>query len=121
MDGGKSYREFWNIGDDIFGSLRDVTSTIQYVQKYPSHGLDHEKVKILQLLAEYVDSGLDKLHDIEITTELDMPMTIARHHLNELEEDEYIHASLSMGDSPQYSILQKGIDLLVKNKLIEKD
>ncbi len=121
MDGGKSYREFWKIGDDMFGSLRDATSTIQYVQKSSSRGLDHEKVKILQLLARYADSGLDKLHDIEISTELDMSMTVARYHLNELEEDEYIHASLNMEDSPQYSILQNGIDFLVKNKLNEND
>jgi DNA-binding transcriptional ArsR family regulator len=125
LDGGKSYKAFWENGDKIFDYLKilvaDVTYKPESGEKSSSNivgGLEEEKVKILKMLAEAEECGREEKNDSEISRSLGLSILVTRYHLETLEEDDYIYVSYAMNQPPLYSIDQKGRDFLIKNGLL---
>jgi len=117
LDGGKSYKEFWESGDQIFNALR-IISFNQSQSNTKDTELDDEKINILKLLAKKEDSGSQGLEDIEIPHSLNYSLTVVRYHLNALEEQEYIYGSYSLGAPAIYNIDQEGRKFLIQRKLL---
>jgi len=120
LDGGASYREFWEKGEKIIVSIQEIINRMTHNlnNQHSNDFLDNEKVRILKLLAEAEDNGIDNIEDIQISKSLNIPLTKTRYYLAELEENELIHGSYVIGEPILYSIAQKGRDYLIKNKII---
>ncbi|GEM_PF-1490217 len=123
VDGGKSYGEFWETGDGVFASLRDIIGQVAYKEPPPEQttqvgGLEEEKVKILKLLAAAEESGRERMEDSEISHSTGFSVLVTRYHLRSLQEQDYIHTSHGRGRPPLYGIHQKGRSFLISNRLI---
>lgn len=125
LDGGKSYKAFWDNGDKIFENLKSLITDVTYKPESGEEsssniigGLEEEKVKILKMLAEAEESGSEEKTDSEISRSLGMSILVTRYHLESLEGENYVYASYNMNQPPFYSIDQKGRDFLIKNKLL---
>jgi hypothetical protein len=117
LDGGKSYKDFWENGDKIFNALRTISFN-QSLPKITDTELDIEKIKILKLLAKTEDSGSKGLEDTEISHSLNTSLTVVRYHIGALEEQEYIYGSYSIEVPAIYNIDQKGRQFLIQRKLL---
>ena len=125
LDGGKSYKAFWDNGDNIFEDLKNLLANLSYKPStddkstaYIIGGIEVEKVKILKMLAEAEESGKEEKTDSEISSSLGMSILVTRYHLGSLEDENYVYVSYVMDQPPLYSIHQRGRDFLIKNKLI---
>ena len=118
LDGGKSYRNFWETGDEILESLRQIVVDLKYPSQAIQLGIEEGKIKILKVLAKAEENRNDPLEDINISRETELSMSITRYYLGELEKEDYIHASYAIGQPPLYRINQKGREFLISNKLI---
>ena len=125
VDGGKSYKAFWDNGDKIFENLKSLIADVTYKPESGEEsssnivgGLEEEKVKILKMLAEAEESGREENTDSEISRSLGMSILVTRYHLESLEEEDYVYVSYAMNQPALYSIDQKGRDYLIKNGLL---
>ncbi len=123
IDGGISYKAFWQSGDEVFTALKGNTSEITYKEAHDLKsdsvgGLEKEKIEILKLLAKKEEIGSEGVMDSDISLSTGLSLVVTRYHLNPLEGQSYIYASYAVGQSILYSIDQKGRDFLIKNGLI---
>jgi hypothetical protein len=123
LDGGKSYREFWDKGDKVFATLKKLYGEVLYKpsenDKSPSvGGLEYEKISILKLLAEEEESGKEHMLDSEIARATELSLTLTRYHLEALEDKDYIYVGYAIGQPALYSINRKGRKFLIENQLI---
>ena len=125
LDGGKSYKAFWDNGDKIFENLKSLIADVSYMPESSEDsssnvigGLEEEKVQILKMLAEAEESGNEEKTDSEISRTLGMSILVTRYHLESLEDENYVYVSYVMNQPPFYRIDQKGRDFLIKNRLL---
>lgn len=125
LDGGESYKAFWDNGDKIFENLKSLIADVTYKPESGEDsssnvigGLEEEKVQILKMLAEAEESGNEEKTDSEISRSLEMSILVTRYHLESLEDENYIYVSYAINQPPLYSIDQKGRDFLIKNRLL---
>jgi DNA-binding transcriptional ArsR family regulator len=123
LDGGKSYREFWDKGDKVFATLKKLLGEFSYKPSTDDKsssvgGLENEKISILKLLAKAEESGREEILDSEIARATELSLIVTRYHLEALEEKNYIYVSLAVGQPALYSINQQGRKFLIENRLI---
>ena len=115
LDWGKSYRDFWENGDRIFKSLYEFAPKIAFKGSPAEGQLEELKIKILQTLARIESQEHRPVEATQLSALLDVSIPLLRHHLGELENEEYVYGSYW---APEYSLDHKGQEYLVKSKLV---
>jgi DNA-binding transcriptional ArsR family regulator len=115
LDGGKSYRDFWENGDRILTSLHEFQAKIVFKGSPGERRLEEKKLEILQTIAQIEAQGCSPVEAAQISALLDLSVPLVRYHLGELEKEEYVSGSYW---APEYSLDHKGREYLVKNRLL---
>lgn len=119
MDGGKSFKSFWDIGDKYFAELKQIISEIKIVEKSSkSNILDENKNNILKVLAKAEEKGIKDVTDKKIAEYLKLSIVEINYHLEELEKKEYIGVGYFMGRPPNYHLAPKGRKYLIENDIV---
>jgi hypothetical protein len=119
MDGGKSFKSFWDMGDKYFSELKQILNEIKIEEKNSkSNILDENKNNILKLLAKTEEKGIENIIDKKIAEYLNMSITETKYHLEELEKKEYVGIEYSMVRPPTYYLGSKGRKYLIENNIV---
>jgi hypothetical protein len=118
LDGGKSYNEFWEKGNQVFDDLRIAFSEVQQTPQSLIGELEAIQVKILQLLAKSEDEDLERIEESVIHHKLSISNTVAKYHLDSLRQQKFIGANDFVNRPSLYFLKQKGREYLIKNSLI---
>lgn len=119
LNGGKSFKNFWDIGDKYFTELKQIVSEIKIEEKSSkSNILDENKNNILIFLAEIEEKNIENVIDKKIAEYLNMSILEIRYHLEELEKREFIRVSHFMGRPPNYHLGRKGRKYLIENDIV---
>ena len=115
LDGGKSYRDFWENRDRILTSLHKFAPKIVFKGSPGERRLEEKKIEILQTIAQIEAQGCSPVEAAQLSALLDLSVALVRYHLGELENEEYVSGSYW---APEYSLDDKGREYLVKNRLL---
>ena len=119
MNGGKSFKSFWDIGDKYFAELKQIISEIKIEEKSSkSNILDENKNNILKVLGKAEEKGIEDVTDKKIAEYLKLSIVEINYHLEELEKKEYIGAGYFVGRPPNYYLAPKGRKYLIENNII---
>jgi DNA-binding transcriptional ArsR family regulator len=119
MDGGKSFKSFWDIGDEYFTELKQILNEIKIEEKSSrSKILDENKNNILKVLAKAEEKGIEDVTDKKIAEYLKLSIVEINYHLEELEKKEYIGVGYFMGRPPNYHLRPKGRKYLIENSFV---
>ncbi|MGA2937404.1 MAG: hypothetical protein ABSF52_09945 [Syntrophobacteraceae bacterium] len=115
LDGGKSYRDFWESGDRILTFLHEFPRKIVFKDSPGERRLEQKKIEILQTLAQIEAQGCSPVEAAQLSALLHLSVPLVRYHLGELENKQYVSGSYW---APEYSLDHKGREYLVKNRLL---
>ncbi len=115
LDGGKSYRDFWENGCRILKSLQELPPKIVFKVSPGERRLEEKKIKILQTIARIEAQGCSPVEAAQLSALLDLSAPLVRYHLGELENEEYVSGSYW---APEYNLDHKGREYLAKNRLL---
>ena len=119
MDGGKSFKSFWDIGDECFAELKQILNEIKIEEKSSKRKiLDENKNNILKVLAKAEEKGIEDVIDKKIAEYLKLSIVEINYHLEELEKKEYIGVGYFMGRPPNYHLGPKGRKYLIENNIV---
>ncbi|MBA7513389.1 hypothetical protein ES705_05404 [subsurface metagenome] len=119
MDGGKSFKSFWDTGDNYFAELKQILNEIKIEEKISKQNiLDENKNNILKLLAKTEEKGIENVIDKKIAEYLKMSIVEIKYHLEELEKKEYVGVEYSMVRPPIYHLGPKGRKYLIENNFV---
>jgi len=115
LDGGQSYRDFWENGYRILTSLHEFPPKIVFKGSPGERRLEEEKIEILQTIAQIEAQGCSPVEAAQLSALLHLSVPLVRYHLGELENKQYVSGSYW---APEYSLDHKGREYLVKNRLL---
>lgn len=119
LDGGTSYKEFWEKGNELFLALETICdSTASIALSKENSKLDSDINNILVVLAKYEEQGGKYLPAAELAQALGISVVRVQHYLDELVNMEHIHDMLTIGMPTKYMLDTKGRKYLVDNGLV---
>lgn len=111
---GKSYNEFWILGDEIFMSLDAITGELRKDLHMPK--IDDNMKNILIELSKIKDKSLEPMSSDAIAKKLDLSITEINFYLSNLLKVGFISHILTVGSPTKYLLRDAG-----RRFLMEKD
>lgn len=117
IDGGNSYRAFWERGDEVFDNVVAVIEGSKNVGKRNGKsGVSEDEMKILLALSEMEEIGQDNSGDREISEITELSVTKARHVISGLVRKGLIHDHISVSGPVVYSLNSSGREVIVEHE-----
>lgn len=119
IDGGKSFREFWELGDQCLQTLAEVRSELDSMEdqlaKSTQSGLTDEQVEMIKVLAK---DGIGPLTAEEIATKLSLSVQKTQFFLDGMLDGSFIFDRLVIGSPRRYQLARGGREELVRRGLL---
>ena len=115
LDGGKSYNEFWELGDEIFLSLDAIVGAVRKDIHIPK--IDKNMENILKELSIIENSGIKSATADVIAKSVGLSMTETNYYLGKLVEIDLVDNLFSMGSPTRYVLEDKGREYLILREI----